>query len=181
MITKNVWELYATDLKYFILNKVKDEVAAEDLLQETFIKVHHNLKNLKNPEKLKSWLFAIARNVIMDYFRSMDPKIDIDLPEESIASDDPISNHTREDCLQGIIKALPKKYRRPLVLADIKGMKQQQIAEQLNLPLSTVKSQIQRGRKLVAQGFVDCCDYKINEDGFLEGELQEKENCKICN
>ena len=62
-----------------------------------------------------------------------------------------------------------------------KGMKQNDVAKQLQQNLTTTKSQIQRARKLIAQGFMDCCGFVLNEQGHLIGELQEKENCKVCN
>lgn len=179
MKTKKVWELYAKDIKLFILSKVKDEVTSDDLLQETFIKVHTKLNTLKDEAKLKPWLFSIARYTVLDYFRNNN--LSYPVSEEPVEAEANHSEHTREDCLHGIIKALPKKYRDPLILADIQGLKQAQISERLHLPLSTVKSQVQRGRKLIAQGFVNCCDFKINEKGYLVGELKEKENCKVCN
>ena len=178
MKTKQVWDLYATDVKHFILAKVKDESVSDDLLQETFIKVHTKLKTLKDADKLKAWVFSIARYTVMDYFRSNNLKYAI--TEDLVDFEQTNHEHTREDCLQGIIKALPEKYREPLILFDIQGLKQAQISEQLNLPLPTVKSQIQRARKLIAQGFVDCCDFKINDHGYLVGEVQEREDCKVC-
>ncbi|MGC1632525.1 MAG: sigma-70 family RNA polymerase sigma factor [Gelidibacter sp.] len=178
MKTKKVWDLYATDVKYFILTKVKDETVADDLLQETFIKVHTKLDTLKDISKLKAWVFSIARYTVMDYFRSN--SLSYAIAEDTVADEDTNPEHTREDCLQGIIKALPKKYRKPLILFDIQGLKQVQISEELQLPLPTVKSQIQRARKLIAQGFVDCCDFKINDHGYLVGEVQERGDCKVC-
>ena len=178
MKTKTVWDLYATDIKYFILSKVKDEVIADDLLQETFIKVHVKLDSLKDVGKIKPWVFSIARYTVMDYFRSHKLK-DI-IADDALASEEVHPDHTKEDCLRGIIKSLPKKYRDPLILFDIQGLKQAQIADQLQLPLPTVKSQIRRARKLIAQGFVDCCDFKINDHGYLVGEVQEREDCKVC-
>ena len=71
--------------------------------------------------------------------------------------------------------------RDPIVLSAIKGEKQAAIAKQLNLPLPTVKSQIQRGRKLIAQGFMDCCGFTQNEQGVLVGEVKDKKDCKVCN
>ena len=178
MKTKKVWDLYATDIKHFILSKVKDDAVADDLLQETFIKVHVKLDTLKDADKIKPWVFSIARYTMMDYFRNN--KLNLAIVEDSVASDEVNPEHTREDCLRGIIKSLPKKYRDPLILFDIQGLKQAQISERLQIPLPTVKSQIQRARKLIAQGFVDCCDFKINDHGYLVGELQERENCKVC-
>ncbi|WCO02684.1 sigma-70 family RNA polymerase sigma factor [Psychroserpens ponticola] len=176
--TKDIWNLYADDIKHFILSKVKDVTVADDLLQETFIKVHTKHNTLKDINKLKSWLFSIARYTVMDYFRQRD--LVYEMTDEDFVFEDLKLEHSEIDCLRGIIKNLPKKYRDPLFLSDVKGMKQAQISEQLHLPLPTVKSQIQRGRKLIAQGFIDCCDFKVNDNGFLVGELKEKADCKVC-
>ncbi|MBL7560928.1 sigma-70 family RNA polymerase sigma factor [Olleya sp. YSTF-M6] len=178
MDTQDIWKLHADDIKYFIFSKVKDEVITEDLLQETFIKVHTKLNTLKEEDKLKSWVFSIARYTVLDYFRSK--KIVYETTEEDFVFEEQKLEHTEADCLPGIIKSLPKKYRDPLFLSDIKGLKQQQIANQLNLALPTVKSQIQRGRKMIVQGFVDCCDFVINDQGFLVGEVKDKADCKMC-
>lgn len=183
METKDIWNIYADDVKYFILNRVKDRLVADDLLQETFIKVHTKLETLRNENKLKSWVFSIARYTVMDYFREQKREhkpFDEEFEEDCLFEDETLA-HSEHDCLRGIIKSLPKKYRGPLFLSDIKGLKQAEIATQLRLPLSTVKSQIQRARKLIAQGFMDCCDFKINKDGFLAGEIKDKHDCKICN
>lgn len=179
MKTKTVWDLYSQDIKRFIVAKVNDAGIADDLLQETFIKIHTKLNTLKDADKLKPWVFSIARYTVMDYFRNN--SLNHSIADDFIDFEIPHPEHTRADCLDGIIKALPKKYRNPLILADIQGLKQAQISEQLGLPLSTVKSQIQRARKLIAQGFVNCCNFKINDDGYLVGEIQERENCKVCN
>jgi RNA polymerase sigma-70 factor (ECF subfamily) len=60
------------------------------------------------------------------------------------------------------------------------GLKQKEVAKKLSLPLPTVKSQIQRGRQKIAEGFMDCCGYEMSEQGYLVGQLQDKEDCKIC-
>ena len=58
--------------------------------------------------------------------------------------------------------------------------KQQEVANQLKQNLPTTKSQIQRARKLIAQGFMDCCGFVLNKEGNLVGEIKEKEDCKVC-
>jgi RNA polymerase sigma-70 factor (ECF subfamily) len=180
MDTKNIWRDYHSDLQRFIANKVRDDQIAKDLLQEVFIKVHTKIDQLTDSAKLKSWLFTIARNTVMDYFNSS-PNTQ-ELTDISVQSTiDEINNHSEQDCLPGIINHLPNKYKKPLYLADIKGVKQNDIAQKLNLPLPTIKSQIQRGRKLIVQGYMDCCDYKLNEKGKLVGERKEKAECKHCN
>ncbi len=178
MNTQAVWNQHADDLRYFIRSKVKDPVITEDLLHNAFIKIHTKLDSLKNRDKLKSWVFTITRNVIMDYFKSQKIEVTSDILD-TCEEEYPLV-HTEKDCLYGIIKNLPEKYRVPLFLSDIKGMKQTEVAKTLNQNLTTTKSQIQRARKLVAQGFIDCCGFAINEKGKLIGEVKDKDDCKVC-
>lgn len=179
MTTKQVWTSYSEDLKRFIISKVKDKTIADDILQDTFIKIHTKLHTLKDITKLKSWCFTVARNSILDYWKATNQTFEIaNFEKETEISE---NQHTEQDCLRGILKNLPKKYRDPLFLSDIKGLKQQDVADQLKQSLSTTKSQIQRARKLIAQGFMDCCGFVMNKEGNLIGEIQEKEDCKVCN
>lgn len=178
MTTKQVWTSYSEDLKRFIISKVKDVTIADDILQDTFIKIHTKLHTLKDLTKLKSWCFTIARNSILDYWKASNQTFEIANFETETHPKDNL--HTEQDCLRGILKNLPKKYRNPLFLSDIKGLKQQEVAHELQQSLSTTKSQIQRARKLIAQGFMDCCGFVLNDEGNLVGEIQEKEDCKVC-
>lgn len=178
MKTTHIWAKYSEDIRRFILSKINDPITADDLLQETFIKVHTRRSSLKDKDKIKPWVFSIARYTVIDYFRERETPLatsDIPIEEESDET------HTEHDCLTGIINGLPSKYKIPLIMADIKGIKQGQIAEELNMPLPTVKSRIQRGRKLVQKGFVNCCGFTINAEGFLVGELKDRKDCKVCN
>lgn len=180
MTITEVWKNYHNDVHKFIISKVKDLSLADDLLQESFIKIHTKLYTLKDESKMKSWVFSIARNTIMDYFKTSKPHLETD---EELAADEvdglPL-DHTVEDCLKQILQNMEKKYREPIYLHDIKGLKQNEVAEQLGLPLPTVKSQIQRGRKQIIQGFITCCGFEINAKGQLIGEVKPKEECRIC-
>lgn len=178
MTTKQVWIKYSDDLKRFIISKVKDTAIADDILQDTFIKIHTKLYTLKDITKLKPWCFTVARNSILNYWKSTNKTFEIANFETETTLKENI--HTEKDCLRGILKNLPKLYRDPLYLSNIKGLKQQEVAIQLNQSLPTTKSQIQRGRKLIAQGFMDCCGFVINKEGNLVGEIQEEEDCKVC-
>ena len=178
MTSQDVWNTYADDLNYFILSKIKDKTSADDVLQDTFLKIHTKLHTLKDVSKLKPWIFTIARNSIMDFYKSTNKVYDYQGYE--IEHEDEFAAHTEQDCLRGILANLPSKYRKPLFLSDIKGMKQYEVAKELKQSLSTTKSQIQRARKLIAKGFMDCCGFVLNEEGKLVGEIQDKENCNIC-
>jgi RNA polymerase sigma-70 factor (ECF subfamily) len=178
MTTQQVWTKYADDVKHFILSRVKDPVIADDLLQDVFIKIHTKLHTLKDITKLKSWIFSIAKNSILDYYKATNQTFEVANFETETQIEE--HEHTEKDCLRGILQSLPKKYRDPLFLADIKGLKQQEVANILNQSLPTTKSQIQRARKLIAKGFMDCCGFVLNDEGKLVGEIQEKDDCKVC-
>ena len=77
MTTKQVWTKYSEDLKRFIISKVKNTGIADDILQDTFIKIHTKLHTLKDITKLKSWIFSIARNSILDYWKSENKTFEI--------------------------------------------------------------------------------------------------------
>jgi len=182
MNTKIIWDNYADDVKRFIFSKTKDHYLTDDLIQEVFIKVHTKIGTLQDIDKLRSWLFTIAKNTVFDHFRISKNNHNIQQDTTEMSDDESIAfkEHSEEDCLYGIVTKLPKKYRDPLFMADIKGMKQSVIAEVLKLPLSTVKSQIQRARKMIAKGYMDCCGFEKNDKGYLVGEVKSKEECKIC-
>ncbi|CAL2083289.1 sigma-70 family RNA polymerase sigma factor [Tenacibaculum sp. 190524A02b] len=179
MTTQEVWTKYADDVKFFILSKVKDPITTDDILQDTFIKIHTKLHTLKDLNKIKPWIFSIARNSVIDHFKTTNQITQATNLKEEVFIEEDI--HTEKDCLRGILKNLPKKYRYPLFLSDIKGLKQQEVAKQLQQSLPTTKSQIQRARKLIAKGFMDCCGFVMNEQGKLIGEIQDKDDCKVCN
>ena len=182
MNTKIVWDTYGDDVKRFVFSKTKNKDVASDIVQEVFIKVHTKMATLQNAEQLKSWLFNIAKNTVLDYFKSSQKEGSAEQDIVEIIDEDSLhlKDHSEEDCLYGIVTKLPKKYRVPLFMADIKGMKQAVIADVLKLPLPTVKSQIQRARKMIAQGYMDCCGFELNDKGFLVGEVKSKEECKVC-
>jgi RNA polymerase sigma-70 factor (ECF subfamily) len=178
MTTNEVWIKYSDDLKRFIISKVKDTAIADDILQDTFIKIHTKLHTLKDINRLKPWCFTVARNSILNYWKSTNKTFEIANFESETTLKENI--HTEKDCLRGILKNLPKLYRDPLFLSDIRGLKQQEVAKQLNQSLPTTKSQIQRARKLISQGFMDCCGFVLNKDGYLVGVIHEEEDCKVC-
>ena len=179
METTKIWNEFSDSLKRFIISKVHNSEVADDLLQEIFIKIHLNISTLKKQESIKSWVFTITNNVINDYFKK-NAKTDILLSEIPSTENENKKEHSAIDCLKPLIKNLPTTYSQAMYLSEIKGLKQADVAQKLDISLSGAKSRIQRGRNLLKQGFMDCCDYKLNESGYLTGEHKDKKDCKIC-
>lgn len=126
---------------------------ADDLFQETLMKAWKFFP--KNPDMLKinSWLFSIAHNVIIDYYRKIKPDINFieetfsasmqDLPDENL-----IGTETGKQ-IEEIVKKLPLKQKRALVLRINGGLKYKEIAEIMNEPLNTVLSHINYALKKI--------------------------------
>ncbi|RKS02435.1 sigma-70 family RNA polymerase sigma factor [Flavobacterium sp. 102] len=176
--SESLWEVYSKDLKRYVFSQIKDEDTTNDVLQEVFIKIHLNIASLQKKESVKSWVFTIAHNTLMNFLNKKSIPFPIEDVADDFSADEEI--HSAKSCLLPLIKNLPEKYSEPLLLSEIKGKKQAEVANLLGITLSGAKSRIQRGRKLLQQGFMDCCHYKLNNDGFLVGEHQDKADCKMC-
>jgi len=168
------------ELLSYLSSRSKDTVLVADLIQDTFLKLYAFLdkgKQLTNP---RAWLFRVAQNMLFDHYR----KNGLELQElkEDVPSGEAEGSHSHgpEDCLLGIIASLPYKYKKAVYLIDVKGERQVDAAQRLNLSLPTFKSHVQRGRKLVKQGYVACCNYEIDEDGHLQGEARDWSECEVC-
>ena len=177
--TIKVWDEFSSILRNYILGKVKDKSLSEDLLQEVFIKIHLNIDKIQKKQSIKSWVFTIAKNTIIDFFKSESKRFS-NLAEFAKEIDDVEEEHTAKTCALPLIKNLPSKYKEAMILSEIEGLRQVEVAKKLNISLSGAKSRIQRGRDLLKQGFIDCCDYKINENGHLVGEHKDRDDCKVC-
>src|SRR5690348_12253002 len=68
--TEQVWEAFHAPLHQFIRRRVADEALAEDLLQDVFLKIHQHADSLREIKRLESWIYQIARNLIIDHYRS---------------------------------------------------------------------------------------------------------------
>jgi RNA polymerase sigma-70 factor (ECF subfamily) len=176
--SENLWQTYADDLQRYVFSKVEDEEITNDVLQEIFIKIHLNVNALREKSSAKSWVFSIAHNTLMNFLNKKSIPLPIDDVADNFVSDE--EAHSAKSCLLPLIKNLPEKYREPLLLSEIQGKKQAEVASVLGISLSGAKSRIQRGRKLLQQSYMDCCHYKINQEGFLVGEHQDKVDCKMC-
>jgi len=180
METAIIWDEFSELLRRFIYNRVKNSEITNDLLQEVFIKIHLNIHKIKKQESIKSWIYTITNNTINDYFKKQSKRNNLN--SEAIEFNNKIATeHSAKDCLLPLINNLPSTYKKALLLSEINGLKQADVAKILNISLSGAKSRIQRGRNLLKEGFIACCDYKLNKAGYLVGEHKEKKDCKVCN
>nr|WP_086939697.1 RNA polymerase sigma factor SigZ [Thaumasiovibrio occultus] len=161
------WQRHKTQLRRYIQKRVNDIDMVDDILQEVYIKASTNLHQLKSRGSLKGWLYRIAHNTIMDFYRQRQPyeELPVDLIEEEADQGEQAVQELAE-CLRPLFEELPDKYREPLQMAELEGISQQAIADKLGLSLSGVKSRVQRGRAKFREQLLECCDIEVSRNGI---------------
>ncbi len=165
---EQIWESFGGRIRAFIYHKISNRSDIDDILQEVFLKIHLNIDNLNDQSKLHGWIYRIAKNTIIDYYRKRKKGIcnidDIEIgfenkeesPEDEIASG-----------LRNMIEALPEKYAKALLLTEFHGFSNIELAEKLGISVSGVKSRVQRGRKLLRDALMKCCHFEFDRFGTI--------------
>ena len=170
-----LWWEHKSALKNYIFKRVKNHELTEDILQEVLLKIYNFCLSRSGVRNVRSWLFQIAHNTIIDHFRKEKKYSDREAPEVP-EEDQNFAFQDAVEYIQPLLNFLPKEYALPLKLADIDGLKQTEVAEKLNLSLPAVKSRIQRGRKLLKQEFLTCCYLETDAGGNLIS-FEIKDSC----
>ncbi|WP_220210223.1 RNA polymerase sigma factor SigZ [Reticulibacter mediterranei] len=181
IITEQTWEAFHVPLYQFIRRRVSDEATAEDLLQDVFLKIHQYSSSLKDARRLESWIYQIARNLIIDHYRShrhlmtsLDAEEALDLPED-LPDDDIVSELL--PCVRAMVLALPEQDRQALILTEYQGLTQKELGERLGLSFSGAKSRVQRAREKLKQELLACCHFELDRRGHI---LNYQPRCDCC-
>jgi len=151
-----------------VLRMVRDPAAAEDLAQEVFVKAFRRLDTYDERWKLSSWLFKIAHNTTIDHLRRGGPEtVSLEAEEgddrgggglgavlADAAAEDPHVQAERRDLARSLEKAiggLRPEYRQAVLMFYAHGASYQDICEVTGLPLGTVKTNLHRARKELAE------------------------------
>jgi len=147
-----LYRLYAKGMFNVAVRMVGDSQAAEDILQEAFIKVFKGLDKLKNDAAFGGWLKRIVINLCIDYSRK-ERFVFIEI--DDLKSNDLVVEEIDEDMdtalVHKLIKKLPEGARQILVMRALEGYKHAEIGEELGISESTAKTQFFRARHLLAK------------------------------
>lgn len=176
----DIYDQYYAKVRRFILTFVKDEWAADDLIQETFLKVQQNIESLRDSSKLSSWIFRIAYNLCQDYFRqskrsdkekSIDQEEMEDFKEALIETGPDIQKELEQkemgECVQNEVNLLPESLRTVLVLFDIMEFSHQEIADILGITVENIKVRLHRARKKLKPVLEEKCSFERDERNVL--------------
>jgi RNA polymerase sigma-70 factor (ECF subfamily) len=171
---------FAVRLRRFIRRRVPDDATADDLTQETLLKVYRSRSSPPEAGRLEAWIYRIARNTLIDYYRRRRPSEELpealaDEPADDIA-ELRASVIASMRCMLG---DMPERYREPVRLAEIEGLPLAKIALRMDLSLTAVKSRVRRGRAMLKKRLQQCCRFEFDRMGKVIG-WESRTRCSSC-
>ena len=178
-----IWDDFTGQLRRFIAGRVRNEADADDILQDVFIKIHRSLDRLEDTSKLQSWVYQITRNAITDHYRKGEPAAEVssEIPDD-VAQEIPTEDVEADVAawLRPMMEDLPEKYREALLLTDIEGLTQKELAERLDISLSGAKSRVQRAREKLKDVLLGCCHVEVDRRGKVVDWEAKESDCRYC-
>jgi RNA polymerase sigma-70 factor (ECF subfamily) len=165
-----VWLEFQRKLFLFIRSRVETSEDAEDILNDVFARLIGKVNDGNVPDNISSWLYHVTKNRIVDYYRAKKTfdKLPDDLAQKSA---DMSAVKQLAKCMLPMIQALPEMYQQPLILSEIEGKQYKEVAAELDLTVSAIKSRILRGREKLHKSLVSCCTiYRNNAENVVDYE-----------
>jgi len=164
----------AQPIMRYLERYVGDRAVAEDLCQETLLRMHKGLSTFAGRSSLKTWAFSIASRVAADYFRCPGRKariVELDEATELIDSDRAICERLVVDemnqCVRQVIDSLPDAYRAALILHDLEGLSAEQTAEIGDCSVASAKIRIHRARLRLKEALKSRCEFYRDPDNVF--------------
>lgn len=156
---------YNDRLHNFLFRYTQNHKDCEDLVQETFLRVHKSRHSYERIAKFSTWMYTIAINLAKSLYKKKkkmqlisihknenDPDaFEIILEDSVILQDEELHQNLSLQKLGEALSSLQSEFRNVVILRDIEQMSYEEISEKLNVPMGTVKSRINRGRAQISK------------------------------
>lgn len=166
--TESIWETFHHRLIWFITRRVVDSNDVDDILQDVFVKIHTKIDTLDDYTRIEQWLYQVARNTIIDFYRRKRPEYipeNKELPEPD--DTDSQSMCELEPFILRVVDHLPDIYREIIRLTDLEGLTQKRAAEKLGITLPAAKARVLRGREKIKEIILMCCHLEFDRYGTI--------------
>lgn len=144
-------------IRTWLRRRSPDDATADDLLQEVLVRAYTKRDQLNDSAAMAGWLRTIAYSVWVDAHRRSRPTVPLDV---DVAVDDDVPDDLTAAVAQmaeHFVRALPEPYRTAVILADLEGVSQAELARRLDMSASGVRSRVQRGRAMAKEALLSCC------------------------
>lgn len=160
---KFLMKKYHDPIYNLIFKMIHDKSDVEDLTQEAFIKAFNSLPSFNFEFAFSTWLYKIATNNSIDYLRkkkiktfsinkpieTKDGEVEYEIPDSTFVPDQPVIFNQKRNIIQDAIDTLPEKYQTVIIMRHQEEKSYEEISEELNLPLGTVKAHLFRAREIL--------------------------------
>ena len=171
-------------LGVYLSRMVGNPATAEDLLQESLLKISKGLATFAGRCSLKTWAYTIATRTALDHLRRPDQRrkmVEFDESKEPRELHEDISESIivdeMNDCIREVIDGLPEDYRAALILHDLEGLTAQEAADVCGTSLVTAKARIHRGRKRLKKALESACIFYTEDDALRCDRKNPAEDC----
>lgn len=169
------------DLRAFVRRRIASAADADDVMQEIWIRIVRGLPGLQDDAALFGWVYQIARHAIADYHRR--PPREVPAPDlGATAADEPGDERRPAQALAAwlrlAIEGLPEPYRSTLRATEIEQRPHAEVAAQMGVSVSAVKSRVSRGRHKLRQALDRCCQVELDARGGVMGYRSRQCGCE---
>jgi RNA polymerase sigma-70 factor, ECF subfamily len=179
-MTVNLESVYAefdAGLRQFLWRRLSDPAAVDDVLQDTYLRIHRRADTLRDPGRLQGWVYQIARNAVIDHYRRQRDSVELPDSFPERLEDQNEAERDLARSLRDMLACLPDKYRQALYLTEFEGVSQADLAGRLGLSLSGAKSRVQRARDKLRAALLDCCHVELDRRGQV---IHYEPRCAAC-
>lgn len=167
---EQLYQLYSPRLFGYLIKLLKSDVFAQELLQDTFLKLWNNRENINSEKSFRSYLFRITENNVYDFFRkaARDKKLQDALIKSACENyqhvEENLLTKENEQILQDAINLLPPKRRQIFQLIKIEERSYDEVSALLNISVSTINDHIVKAMKSIREALKQ---YHIAELGMI--------------
>ena len=152
---------------------------ADDLLQETLMRIARGLPQFEQRSSVKTWAYRIATTVAIDFFRKSKKGHSIEFNETDDCSDfdeeDRLVLDEMNECVRNVIDGLPPDYRAALILYNLQGKSIEETARICEISVATAKIRIHRAKARLREALGEKCVFYKSEDGNLRCDRKEEQ------
>lgn len=168
---ESLWSALAEDVERYLARRVEAN-AVEDLRQEVFARVARHRDTLRDDEAVGAWVLRIAHNVLVDHLRR---RRQVEAPGDETPAPGPEDLDDADPAvmaaavlgpwLRATIDTLPPAYADALTRVELRGQSQKEAAQELGISYSAFKSRVQRGRAMLRDELLRCCNVERDARG----------------
>jgi RNA polymerase sigma-70 factor (ECF subfamily) len=186
--TEVLWDAFHQRLRTYVGRRIENPEDVDDIVQDIFVRIHERIGSLEHDERVHAWIYQIARNSIIDYYRAPRRRRDRlggEAELDAVHAPDPDADESAAveelaPCLTPLLEQLTPSYRAALELTELKGLTQREAAAMQEISVSGLKSRVQRGRRQLHDLLRACCEIELDRRGGVINYSTREATCACC-